>query len=46
MTWIAFMMGAFMLLGLRRRTNGGSTHLTMLVAIVCGLGAAYVGLVH
>jgi hypothetical protein len=45
-TWIAAMVAAFMFLGLRRRTTGGSTHMTMLMVILCALGAAYLGLVH
>ena len=31
MEWMAFLVAVFMFLGLRDRTHGGSTHVTILV---------------
>lgn len=41
MTWVAVLFAAFMILGLRDRTHGGSTHLTILVICALVLGYAY-----
>lgn len=44
MSWIAVLVAAFMFLGLRDRTHGGSTHLTALVVVVVTLTVAFFGL--
>lgn len=41
---MAALFAAFMVLGLRDRTHGGSTHLTIVVLSVLVLGYAYFGL--
>ncbi len=44
MTWMAVLMAAFMFLGLRDRTHGGSTHLTALVVVVVTLTVVFFSL--
>lgn len=44
MTWMAVLVAAFMFLGLRDRTHGGSTHLTALVLVVVTLTVVFFGL--
>jgi hypothetical protein len=46
MTWMTLLVAAFMFLGLRDRTHGGSTHLTALVAVVVTLTVAFFTLGH
>jgi hypothetical protein len=43
-SWIAVLVAAFMFLGLRDRTHGGSTHLTAFVVVVVTLTVAFFGL--
>jgi hypothetical protein len=44
MTWMALLVAAFMFLGLRERTHGGSSHLTALVVVVITLTVVFAGL--
>jgi heme/copper-type cytochrome/quinol oxidase subunit 4 len=44
MNWIAVLVAAFMFLGLRERTHGGSTHLTALVVVIITLTVVFAGL--
>ncbi len=44
MAWMAVLVAAFMFLGLRDRTSGGSTHLTALVVVVATLTVVFFGL--
>lgn len=44
MTWVAFLLAVFMLLGLRERRFGGSTHLTALGAVLVTLLVVFAGL--
>ena len=46
MTWIAVLLAGCVVLGLRPRTAGGSTHLTMLVVICACLTLAYTDVLH
>jgi hypothetical protein len=39
--WIAVMVGAAIFLGLRDRTHGGSTHVTILVVTCLTLGFVF-----
>jgi hypothetical protein len=43
---MAVLVAAFMFLGLRDRTHGGSTHLTALVVVVVTLTVVFFGLGH
>lgn len=42
--WIVLLLGVFMFLGLRDRTHGGSTHLTVLVVTCATLAVVFLGL--
>jgi heme/copper-type cytochrome/quinol oxidase subunit 4 len=44
MAWMAVLVAAFMFLGLRDRTHGGSTHLATLVVVVVTLTVVFFGL--
>lgn len=46
MTWMAVLVAAFIFLGLRDRTHGGSTHLTSLVVVVVTLTVAFFSIGH
>jgi hypothetical protein len=39
--WVAIVVGVGMFLGLRDRTSGGSTHVTLLVVVVAVVAAMY-----
>lgn len=41
MEWIAVLVAAFLFLGLRDRTHGGSTHVTILVVTALTLGFVF-----
>jgi hypothetical protein len=44
LAWIVILLAVFMFLGLRDRTHGGSTHLTVLVVVGLTLGLLFVRL--
>lgn len=44
MAWLAILVAVSMFLGLRDRTTGGSTHLTILVVSCITLGIVFVRL--
>jgi len=46
MAWLAILLVVFMFLGLRDRTSGGSTHLTIIVVSCITLGIVFVRLGH
>ena len=43
MTWIAFLIFAFLLIGLRRRPSEGSKHATLLLVITATLTVVVLG---
>jgi hypothetical protein len=44
MAWLAILVAVFMFLGLRDRTHGGSTHLTIIVVSCITLAVVFVRL--